>query len=210
MPSPRWSVVLLALALARPASAMLFDGEDAALIQNDPPLMVTNVQGVFVLSWPILATNWVLEQTASPKVVPWSRISPSSYENDGASWHLIVSSESAPPNGFYRLRHLKPAPPGATGYWSMDEGTGLVAGDGTDSKRTMLLSDATWGIGRTGPGAFRFNGEPKSQGGSFAQVNNLNYGVLPAPGRPFSVSFWFNPDGLRTGWQGLAGNDANG
>jgi hypothetical protein len=92
----------------------------------------------------------------------------------------------------------------------MDEGTGMTAGDGTDSKTTMFLGNAAWAMGRVGPGALRFNGEPKDEGGSFAWVNNINYGVLPAAGHPFSVCFWFNPDRLRTGWQGLAGNVANG
>ena len=188
---------------------MPLDAAGTALIQSEPRLMVTNVQGVFVLSWPIWATNWVLEQTASPQVFPWSLVSPGSYENDVASWRFIISSESATLSGFYRLRQLRPAPPGATGYWSMDEGTGMLAGDGTNPKTTMFLGNAKWGVGRLGPGAVRFNGEPQNQGGSFAWVDNINYGVLPATG-PFSVSFWFNPDGLRTGWQGLAGNDANG
>jgi hypothetical protein len=171
--------------------------------------MLTSVQGVSVLSWPVWATNWVLEQTAGPQVFPWSRISPGSYSNDGTYWHLTISPAPLAASRFYRLRHVRPAPPGATGYWSLDEGTGLTAEDGTDLKATMFLHDATWGIGRTGPGAVRFNGEPNDEGGSLAWVNNINYGVLPASGRPFSVSFWFNPDGLKTGWQGLAGNDAN-
>ena len=82
----------------------------------------------------------------------------------------------------------------------------MTADDGTDLEATMFLGHTTWGLGRTGPGSVRFNGKPKDEGGSFAWVNNTNYGVLPAAGRPFSVSFWFNPDGLKTGWQGLAGN----
>jgi len=40
-------------------------------------------------------------------------------------------------------------------------------------------------------------------------VSNANYRVLPPPGQPFSLSFWFSVDAPFEGWQGLAGQNAN-
>ena len=73
----------------------------------------------------------------------------------------------------------------------------------------LFLTNTTWTTGRIGPGSLRFNGAPANGGGSRAWVSNTNYRVLPPSGQPFSVSLWFNPDALTTGWRGIVGNGAN-
>ena len=131
---------------------------------------------------------------------------PENYQTNGESRFVRV----APAMGqrFYRLRRLTPLVPGLTGYWQLDEGAGQMSED--ESGAVLFTSGTTWGTGRFGPGALRFNGAAQQAGGSRAWVSNDQYRVLPATGRPFSLSFWFNPESLTTGSRGLAGADSGG
>ena len=103
---------------------------------------------------------------------------------------------------------MGPHVPGLVGYWSFDEGGGQVAQNQASSGTPLYLTNVTWASGRIGA-ALRFNGQPLSSGGSLAWVSNANYQALPPAGLPFSLSLWFSPDALPSGWQGLLGNDAD-
>src|SRR5204863_1351401 len=109
----------------------------------------------------------------------------------------------------------KPIPIGATirgvtGAWLFDDGLCQVAQDSSGHDNGAFLSNVVAVAGRIGRGALWFNGGAANLDGSRAWVSNTNYRVLPPPGRPFSVSLWFNPDALTSGWRGLIGNDSNG
>src|SRR5678815_3988719 len=108
---------------------------------------------------------------------------------------------------FFRLRKPNPAVTGATGQWSLDEGDGQSAQDTATGQQSLRLSKTSWAVGRFGPGALAFNGGPAATVGSRAWISNANYQTLPGPNRPFSLSFWFNPDSLNPGSSALAGND---
>ena len=105
---------------------------------------------------------------------------------------------------FFRLRKLGLAVPGLSGYWQLDEGTGLVSEDGSSFATVLTLTNTMWAPGRIGPGALRFNGGAGDAGASRAWVSNANYAVLPPSGGAFSVSWWFSPEALTTSWAGLA------
>jgi len=133
---------------------------------------------------------------------------PENYQTDGES--LFVRVAAAMGQRFYRLRRLTPPVPGLTGYWQLDEGMGQMSEDASGTGAALFTSGTSWGSGRFGPGALRFNGGAQQAGGSRAWVSNAQYRVLPAAGQPFSVSFWFNPESLTTGARGLAGTDSSG
>src|SRR5437899_1294929 len=174
-----------------------------------PPLSIRNSGDGVIVAWPLPATGWVLEHASHlDRPVPWTRVPPRQYQTNATSAYIAVSLPEE--NSFYRLRQLGPLVPGLTGQWSLDEGQGNVALDASGHENTLFLTNVDWSLGRIGPGALRFNGEPAGAGGSLAWVSNANYRVLPSQGQPFSVSLWFNPDAWINGWSGLLGNDANG
>ena len=174
---------------------------------SEPTLSITNTQGEFVLSWPLQATDWVLEQAANVQPLTfWRSVSPRTYESNAVSRYVRVSTTGA--GGFYRLRKIGPPLPGVTGHWQLDEGTGAFSDEASSSETMLLFTNTTWATGRIGPGALRFNGGP-SDSGSRAWVSNAGYRVLPPSGQPFSLSLWFSPDAL-AGRQLLMGSDAGG
>ncbi len=143
-----------------------------------------------------------------PPAVPWECVMPNDFQTHGES--RVVEVAATMGQRFYRLRRLTPAVPGLTGHWQLDEGTGQMSGDQSGAGAVLFTAGTDWGSGRFGPGALRFNGAAVQAGGSRAWVSNENYRVLPGAGQPFSVSFWFNPEALTTGWRGLAGTDTTG
>lgn len=193
--------LLLPFLLVQRSSPATFEGSHSVA------LSISNGQGEFFLTWPLSATNWVLEQAADVQPsTRWQRISSTMYESNAISRYVRVSGGEG--RGFYRLRQVGPPVPGLRGYWAVDEGTGQRAEDGSTSGTLMFFTNASWTTGRIGPGALRFNGGDSSSGGK-AWVRNDNYGVLPASGQPFSVSLWFSPNAMKD-WQFLAGSAANG
>jgi len=194
---------LLVLAIA---AACLYGGSTVA---QDPKLTIRSVQGEFDLSWPATATNWVLEHAKHLQPpIPWIRVTPESYVNNGGTRSARVAALES--RRFYRLRNAGPPVPGLAGLWELDEGAGSLANEGSGGAPAMSLSNASWISGRIGPGALRFNGGPANGIGSRAWVSNANYSVLPSAGQAFSVSLWFNPEGITPGWRGIMGNAANG
>jgi hypothetical protein len=174
------------------------------LAAEQPSLTITNAQGTIVVSWPASTLNWILESsTVMPPYAPWIPLSPAFYQSSGNI--RLVMIETPDRNRFYRLRRLNPPVPGLTGHWRLDEGTGQSADNETSPEAGLTLLDVSWAGGRIGPGSLQFNGTPATGGGSRAWVSNMNYRVLPAPGRPFSLSLWFSPDALPSGWRGIAG-----
>jgi hypothetical protein len=162
--------------------------------------------GVFVVSWPVSASEWSLEYSTRWPSGSWVRVSPSSYQTNADQRFVSVSAQEGA--RYFRLRQSV-ALAGQTGWWSMDEGTGTVAGEANSVAKTLTLLNAGWASGRIGPGSLHFQGGTGASG-SRAWMSNTNYAVLPETGRPFSVSFWFSPELLTSGWQGLAGNAVNG
>ena len=80
--------------------------------------------------------------------------------------------------------------PGLTGYWKFEEGTGAVAKDSSGNTNTGALGSAAWTEGRVGSGALDVG---PSTGMSVPNPNNQ---LLPATGRPFSLSMWMKPTDL--------------
>ncbi len=180
-----------------------------SLAFEDPLLTITNDPPAFVVSWPESGPGWMLEGASQlDPPIAWTRISSDLYETNGP-WRQ-VRIDSAEARRFFRLHKYYSGVAGLTGYWAMDDGSGLEAGEGTGIGSTMQLSNMTWAVGRFGTGALQCNGSPPGIDGSRAWVSNAGYRVLPVSGRPFSVSMWFNPDALTTGWRGLFGNDLKG
>jgi hypothetical protein len=176
----------------------------------DPQLSIANTPGGTTVSWPAWAADWVLE--AAPVLSPspgsgWTSLSPQSYHNDGLWRSLTTSPQDG--NRFYRLRKLDVAAAGPIGHWRLDEGSGQSSSDGNGSGATLFSANTTWAAGCVGPGALAFNGASAGAGGSRAWLSNTNFRVLPGPGRPFSVSLWFNPDAMTSGWRGIVGNASN-
>jgi len=89
----------------------------------------------------------------------------------------------------YNTGAAKFAPPtdkGLVGYWSMNEGTGTVAGDGSgNGNRGTLTNGPTWVDGKKGK-ALNFDGT--SQGVSLG-----NPASLPSGTSPFTFSAWIYP-----------------
>jgi hypothetical protein len=184
------------------------DAQPSPLSMEEPRLSIEGHAQNFIVSWPIAASDWVLEQSAdSDSGFRWSRVSPNLYSNNGARYEF----NGAYSNGvrYFRLRKLDPAAAGVTGQWALDEGEGQNAESISSGSGSLQLSNVTWAAGRIGPGALQFNGGPASTG-SRAWVSNANYQVLPGPNQPFSLSFWFNPAVLTPGWSVLAGNNLAG
>ncbi len=178
------------------------------LIASQPPLTIANTGGEITISWPVSAGNWVLEGT--PVLSPaasWSGVVPKFDQIVGSIRQVGILASDV--NRFFRLRRLDAGEPGLTGRWQLDEGSGQVAQDASGVGTSLFIEDGTWTSGRIGTGSLRFNGG-MGAGASRSWVSNSNYQVLPGPGQPFSVSFWFSPDALAPGARGLAGTDANG
>src|SRR5688572_4502015 len=132
---------------AHPATSMASGGPG-----SDPTLSITNTQGEFVLSWPLWARDWELEQTTDVQPLTfWRRVSPRIYESNVLSRYVRVSTAGA--GGFYRLRKVGPPLPGVIGHWQLDEGTGAFSDDGSSSGATLFFTNTTWATGRIGPGA---------------------------------------------------------
>ena len=176
---------------------------------NEPRLSIEGHAQTFIVSWPLSASDWILEQSdVSDSGFRWSRVSRSLYSNNGARYEFegVYSSGVR----YFRLRKLDPAAAGVASQWTLDDGGGQTAENSTSESGSLQLSNVTWGVGRIGPGALQFNGGPASSTGSRAWVNNASYQVLPGPSQPFSLSFWFNPESLTPGWSALAGNNVSG
>ncbi|HEY5911219.1 MAG TPA: LamG-like jellyroll fold domain-containing protein, partial [Verrucomicrobiae bacterium] len=172
-------------------------------------LSLTDGDGGLALSWPLWATDGVLEQSTNlQSSAAWKAVPTAYYQTDTTGVHYAVPAREG--SRFYRVRRVGPVVPGQVGYWSLDEGSGTVAADQTGSGGSLYLTNVVWTTGRTGSGSLRFNGQDLSAGGSLAWLSNTNYQVLPPAGMPFSVSLWFSPDTISTGWQGIIGNDAGG
>lgn len=172
-------------------------------------LSLTNDNGLLSLSWPAWATDAVVERsTNADPFSSWAPVPANLYQSDSAGLHYSFSAEEG--SWFYRARRVGPVVPGLVGYWSLDEGSGSVAVDQAGSGGPLYMTNMAWAPGRFGAGSIRLNGEALDSGGSLAWVSNTNYQVLPPAGLPFSVSFWFSPDGLPSGWQRILGNDVDG
>src|SRR5206468_12631851 len=127
--------------------------------------------------------------------------------------NIFVSLTAGATNSFYRLRKRRafsPKVPSLSGAWTFDEGECFGGQDSSGYDNEATLANVGWVAGRVGSGALWFNGRPANAGGSRAWVSNANYRVLPSQDRPFSVSFWFSPDELTSGWRALIGNDSSG
>jgi hypothetical protein len=184
--------------------------EDSEPAPVGPRLSISGSGGGYLLSWPELNGEWVLESSVHLETVtPWVRVSRTLYQTNNGLLFVSVPPEAG--NRFYRLRKLlSPAllPQGLTGYWQLDEASGEFSEDVTATAGTLFLANVGWAPGRIGPAALRFTG-PSGNGESRAWVTNANYRLLPPAGRPFSLSFWFSADALLQGRQGLAGQNAN-
>lgn len=182
---------------------------------SHPQLSITRTQDNVVVSWPVAATNWVLE--ASPHLqapIPWQTASSALYQTNAVHTYIAVPVSNSV--SYYRLRRLSTIN-GLTGSWRLDDGAGSGAVDETGSAGLLALTNTTWVMGgdlengaRVGSSALHFNGGPAAGNGSRASINNHNFRLLPPSGQPFSVSLWFSPDALTTGWRAIMGNDVPG
>jgi hypothetical protein len=179
---------------------------------SDPPrLAITYSPTNLLIEWPLAASDWILEQSASlGPDSPWNYVPVTLARTNGTNISLSVS-----PLGhsmFYRLSSLgsfNTAIPGLTASWKFDEGPSEIAQDASGHENGAMLANVGLGSGRIGPGSLWFNGGPVGPAASRAAVSNDSYRVLPSAG-PFSISLWLNADALSTGWRGLIGNSANG
>jgi hypothetical protein len=79
-----------------------------------------------------------------------------------------------------------------TGWWRFDENTALYAADSSiQGHPAQLSSSLAWAVGHSGSGVLL--------GSNQIVINNSDYSVLPASGGSFSVSFWLQPQALRSG-----------
>lgn len=169
-----------------------------------PSLSITHAAEGFVVSWPESGTEWVLERSSELGAqVVWSRVSPALYQINGTRRTVVMAASEE--NRFFRLHRVGPPPPGLTGYWALDDGAGETSENGLGFAADLQLTGVSRAAGRIGSGALRFHGDT-----SRAWASNANYRLLPAAGRPMSVSLWFSVDALPPGWSGLLGNDASG
>jgi hypothetical protein len=87
---------------------------------------------------------------------------------------------------------------GLIGYWAFNDGSGLVAADGSGKgNNAALMNNPTWSAGRAG-GALQFNGSIQSAKIPAASLFNLS--------APFSVAFWVYANGTG-GYQQAFGRD---
>lgn len=183
-------------------------GIGGAAASELPILTITNQATNLIISWPTLP-RWVLEESSSLQPeTPWSPVSPDFYQTDSNSG--MLSAPILAGSRFFRLRKTGLSVSGLKGYWSLDEGTGANSEDGTEFSTALLFTNASWGTGRLGPGALRFNGSAAGPDASRAWVSNDNYRVLPPAENPFSLSLWLNPEALPLGLSGVAGNNVTG
>jgi hypothetical protein len=205
---------LAALRFALILSVFIGAGREAlsasSAVSDPPRLSIEYRQGEFIIGWPV--GDWVLEN--SPYLtypVLWRSVPLTAAETNGTNISLAIPYSDR--NLFFRLRRPNSdneSAWGLTGQWTFEEGQGQLAEDSSSMGHTAALSDVAWTGGRIGSHALWFNGGEADAGGSRAWVSNGNYRVLPPEQRPFSVSLWFNPDALTTGWRGLIGNNADG
>jgi hypothetical protein len=176
-------------------------------VSSSPSLSITNLQGQFVLAWPLSATNWVLERSTGLAPGSWFRVSTTLYQSNAVSRYAVVPGVEA--SAFYRLRQLGPPLPGVAGYWRLDEGFGQLAEGESGLQTVMLFTNTTWAPGRIGPAALGFGGG-QGEGGSRAWVSNAGYRLLPVSGQPWSLSLWFSPDAVTPGRQILVRSNDGG
>jgi hypothetical protein len=174
---------------------------------TQPSLSLTNSRGEYILSWPLAATNWVLDRAADLAAGSWFRVPTTLYQSNGPSRYVRVSALES--SAFYRLRQLGPPLPGVAGRWALDEGTGQFAEDESGGKTALFFTNTAWAAGRIGPAALWFNGAGGDEG-SRAWVTNAAPRLLPGSGQAWSVSLWFSPDLLTTGSRTLAGSNDGG
>lgn len=71
-----------------------------------PALLITNTPGGAVVSWPLPATGFLLEQTlqltAPPGAIPWSPVAAGNYQTNAT--HIFITVPMPLGNRFYRLR----------------------------------------------------------------------------------------------------------
>src|SRR6185436_4800955 len=165
---------------------------------DNPQLSVTRTApGALLLTWPDWATNWTVEESAQLQAdANWKPLA--------AGTNQLQRSIQPPTNGFFRLRKLSPTVPHLSGYWRFDEGSGGTSADEVPNSPNVFFTNSTWGTGRAGPKALRFNGG-SSATASKAWVTNSGFSLLPSNGQPFSVSLWMNPETITNGSQLLIG-----
>jgi hypothetical protein len=191
--------LLCALCSIPPFSAFSFD--------TNPSLSITQSQGQAILSWPLSTTNWVLDRATDLTSGSWFRVPATAYQSNDLARYVTVSGLAS--SAFFRLRQLSPPLPGVAGHWYLDEGTGDSAEDESGRQTAMFFTNTTWATGRIGGAALWFNGEGAGDG-SRAWVSNAGHRLLPVSGQPWSLSLWFNPDVLTTGWRTLVGGSDQG
>jgi hypothetical protein len=182
--------------------------ETGSLVSETPALSITRTEGSVTVSWPVSASDWLLEEAlVLGQPIGWARVPLQLYRTNLT--YTYVSSMITNGSRLYRLRRIRLVD-GLSGQWRFDEGQGQAAQNESLSGAEMLLTNVAWAAGRVGPAAVHFNGQSASAGGSWGVLNNTGYRVLPQSGRPFTVSMWFNPDAVTVGTCGLIGNDASG
>ena len=71
-----------------------------------PSLLITNTPGGAVVSWPLPATGFLLEQTlqltAPPGAIPWNPVPAGSYQTNAT--HIFITVPMPSGHRFYRLR----------------------------------------------------------------------------------------------------------
>ena len=165
-------------------------------------------RGQLVLSWPAWAADGILEQSTNPAVpASWTVISQEWYRADATGFKY--GAALAEGSVFYRVRRTNSPVPDLICSWPLEEGTAPASAD-NGSPSVLQFTNVTWAAGRIGRSSLRFNGQNADAGGSRAWADNSGYRVLPADGRPFSVSLWFSPDALPGEVQELLGNSAAG
>ena len=78
-----------------------------ASIQSAAPLLsITNASGTVVVSWPLSAGGFALEQTgvlvAPPALIPWNTVPAATYQTNASRIFITVPMPGG--NQFYRLR----------------------------------------------------------------------------------------------------------
>ena len=82
------------------------------------------------------------------------------------------------------------------GHWRFNEGLGGFVSDSSRSEHHGALADSSgWTEGREGAGVDLAVGH--------VQIPNEDLTVMPATGKPFSISFWLRPTALEAGRFGL-------
>jgi regulation of enolase protein 1 (concanavalin A-like superfamily) len=86
---------------------------------------------------------------------------------------------------------------GLVGYWALDEGGGITAGDSVGGDNGTLAGETSWIAGKVGSGALNFHGTGQAVSNvAIPDSANLRYNA----GQSFSVAAWVNPNTLPGRW----------